>query len=103
MAMAADIDHGVNRAASAQDLAPWPVELAITQLRLLLGIERPIARRAEELAESHRDMDFLALVRFTRLQQQDFDGRVFRKPVCQDTSGRATPNDDVVIHAATPW
>ncbi len=103
VAMAADVDHGVDRAAATQDLAAGPVELTIAQLRLLLGIERPIAGRSEELAESQRDMNFPALVWPTRLQQQDLDGWVLRKPVCQHASGRASPNDDVVIHAATPW
>src|SRR5579864_1334871 len=47
--IASDIDHGIDRAASAQDLAAGPIQFAVLQLRLSLSVERPVTGALKQL------------------------------------------------------
>src|SRR5262249_24113911 len=99
LAMAADIDHGVERTAAAQDLASRPEEFAIFQLRLSLSVVGPIAGCLEEFGECRRNMDFAFAVGTACFQQQHFDGRIFAETVGEHASGRTGADDYVVVHS----
>lgn len=65
-------------------------------------MEAPVNTWTEQLPEAARDMDLWVPVTAAGLQQQDFDIRVFRKTVCERTTGRAGADDDLVPHRFSP-
>src|SRR5262249_60326006 len=42
--VAADVNHGVEGAASAQHLATWPIEVPVVELAFRFRVVRPVAR-----------------------------------------------------------
>src|SRR5262249_32100610 len=95
-AMAADVDHRVERAATAQHLAPGPVELPAGEVRLRLGGEVPVERAPEQAGEGGRDADLRFLVFRAGLEQQHPAARILAEPPGQDTAGAAGPDNDEV-------
>src|SRR5215472_10071979 len=101
-AVAADIDHRVDGAAAAQDLAPRPVQTALAQLGFRIGVVGPVTGSFKELAKSRRNMDFFPGVAAAGFQQQHFHFGIFTQAVGQHAPGGTGAYDDVVIHALTP-
>src|SRR5205807_576422 len=57
----------------------------------------PITRRLKQLAKGERYMDLLLGIGASGFQQQDSNGRIFRKPVGHNTASRTRADDDVVV------
>ncbi len=64
------IDHRVDRAASAEHLAAWPVQAPILQLALLASLVGPIEASIEQLGKGGRHFDLQLAVLWPGLQQQ---------------------------------
>jgi len=64
------IDHRVDRAASAEHLAAWPVQAPILQLALLASLVGPIEAGLEQLGKGGWDIDLQLAVLWPGLQQQ---------------------------------
>src|SRR5262249_28382624 len=66
--VAANVDHGVEGAASTQHLAAWPIEIPVIELAFRLGIVRPVARPLKKLGEGCRHADLFFAVGATGLE-----------------------------------
>ena len=101
--LAADVDHGVDRARPAEHLAARPVARAPAEPRHRVGHEHPVdSRVVEGLAVADRHPDPEAAVAAAGLEQQHPEPPVRGQPVGQHAAGRPGADDDVV-EALHPW
>ncbi len=104
-AVAADVDHRVDRRAAAERATLRIVHPAIVQLGLRHGRESPVDVRARELREARRHMDQRIPVPSTCLEQQDPVVRLLAQAGGDGASGGAGADDDVRValaHAFPP-
>ena len=101
-AIAADVDHGVDRGAAAKDLAARQVDPPVAAVRLVPGRVIPVLRAAVERRERRRDVHEVVRVRAARLDQEDADVRVLSKAVREHAARRPRTDDHVVVHAVSP-
>ncbi len=95
----ADIDHGVDRTRSTEQLSARLVHAPAVHRRLRRGLVLPAETRLIELGNAAGHAHEQRAVRAAGLEQQHLDFRLCRQPVCQHTTGRARANDDVVVVA----
>ncbi len=97
---AADIDHGVHRARSAENLSARPVQAASAHPRLRLGVVAPVDPAGfHERRVAHGHVNKEILVARAGFQKRHFDGGVGRKAVREHaSSGTAAHNDVIVCH-----
>jgi hypothetical protein len=82
------IHHAVDRARSAQHLAPWPEDLAPANTGIRLGFITPVHRGIGKiLTESQWDMDPWIGVRPAGFQQHDTRPGILAQPSRHDTAG----------------
>ena len=102
--LAPDIDHGIDRAGPANDLAPRPIANPSTQIRLSLSIIHPVDRPVEEgaaIADGQLDPD--RPVRTPRLQHQHRRLTVRRQTIGHHAARRACTDDHIIktVHHKT--
>ena len=95
-AVAAHVDHRVDRTAATEDLAAGEEGPAAVDPRLGLGVVVPVERALEEAGEGCRDVDLVHRVRGAALDEGDRDLGVLAQPGGQGATGRAGTDDDVV-------
>ena len=96
--LAADVDHAVDRARSAEHLAARRDHRAPGQFRLRFGFVTPVvAAVGEQLAVAERDMNPEIAVRRPRLQQEDAVTPGRRQPVGQHAAGATGADDDEIV------
>jgi hypothetical protein len=98
-ALAADIDHGIDRAGSAQHLAARLVAPAAIEAWLGHGLERPVGlpvlgQRRQPCGTVNQH----ACIGRAGLQQGDLHGGVLAQAGGQHAAGRAAADNDVVGH-----
>src|SRR6266446_147010 len=103
--MAADIDHAVDRARSAQRLAARLVASASVEPRLRHCLEGPVvdfrlARQHCRHADRRPDDNTPTLA--AGLDQADGDLVIFRKASRERRAGRATACEDIIVCHASP-
>src|SRR5882724_12411509 len=103
--MAADIDHTVDRARSAQRLAARLVALASVEPRLRHCLEGPVvdfrlARQHCRHADRRPDDNTPTLA--AGLDQADGDLVIFRKASRERCAGRAAACEDIIVCHASP-
>jgi hypothetical protein len=97
MAIAAHIDHAVDRRGAAERFATRPIDAPVIELRLGLGVVMPIVDpRMHELAHQHGQRDQRMAVRSARLDEKNLEIRIGRQPVGDHAPRRSGANDDVV-------
>ena len=95
--LAAGIDHGVDRARPAQNLAAGKVVVAAAQTRNRLALIHPVhAAVIEGLAVADRQLDPESPVRGPGLEQQDATAATLREPGSDHRAGGPGADDDVV-------
>src|SRR5256885_781266 len=94
----ADVDHRVDAAGPAQDLAARPVDGAAARAMLRNGQVVPVVRGLEQPVHRGGGADLVGVVGEAGLQQQHADARIGGQARRQDAAGAAGTNDDVVIH-----
>src|SRR5207253_262260 len=94
----ADVDHRVDAAGPAEDLAARPVDGAAARAVLRDGQVVPVVRGLEQPVHRGGSADLVGVVGRTGFQQQDADARVGGQARRQDAAGAAGADDDVVIH-----
>ena len=95
--LAADIDHGVDRARAAQRLAARPIHAPVFHRRLRRGVVKPVELRHGEPRDARRHADQQRLVRAAGLEQQHARRGIGGEPVGQHAARRAGADDDVVV------
>ena len=102
-AVAARVDHAVDRGRAAERLAARAEHrLALAHGRVGLGFEAPVVLLAEhEEAEGAGRVDELEVVLRPGFEQADADGRIARQAVGKHTAGGARADDDVVVHGVS--
>src|SRR4029077_11603180 len=103
--MAADIDHAVDRARSAQRLAARLVAAASVEPKLRHRLEGPVvdfrfARQHYGHADRRPDDNTLALA--AGLDQADGDLGIFRTASRERRAGRAPACEDIIVRHASP-
>ena len=101
--LAADVQHGVDRARTAQHLAARNRQAPVAGARLGLRVEAPVdAWAVDHLPEADGHMDEGMPITGAGFEQQHAVARVRAKPVGQHATGGAGADDDVVelLHAA---
>jgi len=94
-----DIDHGVDRARTAEQLAARPVVGIAGKARIRLGLVVPVDGRIEEgLAVAERHLDIETTIGSAGLQYQHGETARGREPFRDDRSGRAGADDDEIIN-----
>ena len=96
-AVAADVDHRVDRRGAPERLAAREVDTAPIGARLEARRVVPVVLRAEQRRHRGRDVDEVGGVGRTRLDEQDADLRVLAEAVGEHAAGRSGPHDDVVV------
>ena len=95
---AAHIDHAVDRAGAAQDLAARLVEGAVVELLLGLALEHPVvARVGEGLGVAERDVDPRVAVAPAGFEQQHALAPGFAEPTGHRAARRSRPGHDEVV------
>src|SRR5208282_659604 len=95
---AAHINHAVDRAGAAQDLAARLVEGAVVELLLGLALEHPVvARVGKGLGIAERDVDPRVAVASARFEQQHAPATGFAEPPGHRTARRSRAGHDEVI------
>lgn len=94
---AADVDHGVDGAGTAEDFAARPVEPAILELRLGFGGIIPVHGGLEEFGEGCGNGNFAGARRAAGFEEQDADVRVLGEASGENATGGAGADNDVVI------
>src|ERR1700750_1442277 len=94
----ADVDHRVDAAGPAQNLAARPVDGAAARAMLRNGQVVPVVRGLEQPVHRGGGADLVGVVGEAGLQQQHADARIGGQARRQDAAGAAGTNDDVVIH-----
>ena len=97
-AVAADVDHRVQRGGAAEHAAAREVDAAAVERGLGLGCEVPVEGRLVELGEGDRDVQAVLGVRRAGLDEADGAVRVLGQAVGQHAAGRAGADDHVVVH-----
>ena len=97
-AVAADVDHRVDRARPADHAAARQVEPAVAEAWLLLAEQIPVETRLEHRGERGRRADLVRTVRAARLEQRDAHVGVLAQPSREHAAGRAGAHDHVVVH-----
>ena len=99
--IAAHVDHAVDRAGAAQDLASRLVHDAVVELGLGLGVEHPVdARIVERLVVAERDVDPGIAVLGPGLEQQHAVAAVLAETSGHGTAGRAGSGHDEIVRFA---
>ena len=104
-AMAADVDHGVDRARSAQRLAARLVALAAVEAGLRHGFERPVVGLGRHLdRDADRRLDHPGVARPAGLQQADADLGILAETARDHTAGGPAADHDIVklFHLRSP-
>jgi len=96
-AVAAQVDHRVDRAAAAEQLAARQVQAAAAEPRLGLAEQVPVGGALEQQRERHRHGDLGEVLRSARLDQRDADVRVLRQARGEHAARRSGADDHVVI------
>src|ERR1700730_13476261 len=99
-AIAADVDHVIDRVRSADDPALRHKETAPIQMRLGNRSVRPVARAVLQMSIKCRYPDSGCVVLATSFEEQYPARGIFGQSACQDAPGRSCSNDDVVKHQA---
>ena len=96
--VAAHVHHAVDRRRPTQHLAPRRMQPAPTQMRLRLGLVRPVVfRHVHWDRQRAGHLDQHRRVGTAVLQQQHRGRAVLRQPVRQDAPGRTSADDHVII------
>ncbi len=95
-AMAAHVDHPVERARAAEHPAARPAQLAAGARRLRHRLVVPVLRALPELEDARRIVDRRVLVHRAGLEEQDARARV-DEPPRDDGSGRSGADNDYVV------
>lgn len=95
---AAQIHHGVHRAAPTENPGSRPVQTTIAELRLRLGLVVPVERALEELRERGRHADLELAIPRAGLEQQHARVRILRQSRREHAARRPRADDDVVMH-----
>ncbi len=99
-ALAAHVDHAVDRRAAAEHAAARIRQRAAVQARLGLCLVEPVgAWIADAVQVSDRHVNPVVVVLAAGFEQQDGHVRVFGEPVREHATGRARADDDVVEFA----
>ena len=98
VAVAADVDHRVDAAGSAQDLAARPVDGPAGRAMLRDGGVVPVIRALQQAADRGGSLDLVRVIGRPGFQQQDADAGIGGQPRRQDAARAAGADDDVVIH-----
>ena len=94
---AAHVDHAVDRAGAAQDLAARLVEGAVVELLFGLAFEHPVvARVGESLGVAERDVDPRVAVAPPGFEQQHAPAPVLAEPAGDGAARRTGAGDDEV-------
>ncbi len=98
LALAAHVDHPVDRRAAAQHAAARIPQRTAVQARLGLRAIQPVsARVADAIQVADGDVDPVIVVLAAGLQQQHRHLRIQRQAISQDAARRARADDDVVV------
>ena len=97
-AVAADVEHRVERARAAEYAAARQVEPLIGEAGLRLADEAPVEAAVPEPLEADRQVDLGRAVGRAGVEQEDPYARILAEPGGEDASGRAGADDDVVVH-----
>ena len=96
-ALAAHINHAVDRRTAAQHATTRITELATIQSGISLSAVTPIgARVADAVQIANGDMDPVPVILAAGLKQQHTIFRIGRQAISQYTACRACTNDDVI-------
>ena len=99
LAMAARVDHAVDRRAAPQPLAARPPQPSAVEVRFGFGLEPPVALVAalDKRADARRHAHQHPVVAPARLQQQHAHRRVLGQPCGEHATRRPGANDDIVV------
>src|SRR6202035_557058 len=103
--MAADIDHGIDRARPAERLAAGLVADAAIEARLRHRLEGPVVCLGRHLdRDADRSLDHPIIAGASGLQQADAELRILAETARHDAAGRSAADDDIVelFHCALP-
>ena len=100
-AVAAEVDHRVDRARSADDLAAREVQAAAPEPRLRLAVEIPVDAGLEQHREGRRHGDLRLGVLTAGLEQRDPDVGILAEPRRDHAACRSRADDHVVVHRAS--
>src|SRR5687768_15226529 len=95
-AVAADVDHGVEGAATSQYLAASDRDHAPVQARLCLGLVIPIQVGSPQREHAGRIMDLRLNVRTACLQQRNPDVRISTQAVGDYAASRTRADYEIV-------
>jgi len=103
-AVAADVDHRVDRGGPSERPATGQIALTAGEAGLGIGDQRPVVLARRDRQRARGQVDLVGAVRRTCLEQADLDIGVFGQPSGQHAAGRAGSDDHVVIatHPASP-
>ena len=96
-AVAADVDHRVDRAAAADHAAARQVEAPVVEPRLLLAEQVPVQAGLERRRERGRDVELVGRVGPSGLEHGDAHVRVLAQACREHAAGRPGADDDVVV------
>ena len=100
-AVAADVDHRVERARAAEHAAARQVVAPVVEPRLGLTEQRPVPVARQVRAEGERHVDLGGVVGRARLDHRHLDVRILAQAIGHHAAGRAGADDHVVVHART--
>jgi hypothetical protein len=96
--VAADVDHRVDGAGAADDLAARHREPTIAEAGFRVAVEIPVDGRLEQHREGHRHRDLRPAVPATGLEHRDLDVGILAETRRKHASRRARADDHVVVH-----
>src|SRR3984893_18655492 len=102
VAVAANVDHRVDRGRGAEDLNQRPVDGPAGRAVLRDGQVVPVVFGLEQPVQGGGGADLLGVIGRPGFQEQDADGGIGGQARRQDAARASGADDDVVIHAVSP-
>jgi hypothetical protein len=100
LALAAHVDHAVDRRAAAEHAPARIQKRTAVEPRLLARVISPVrARIADAIQIADRDVDPVVVVAAARFEQQHANVRIGRQPIGEHAARRAGADDHVVVAA----
>jgi len=102
-AVAADIDHRVDRARPAESFAARQVDEPAVEGLLGLAHIIPIVLVLADQTARQRNLDFRGFIRAAGLDQRYLDRRVLGESCGEDAAGGARAHNDIIRKAVGHW
>jgi hypothetical protein len=99
-AVAANVDHAVQRARPPQHAPAWQQVAPVAQFRLALAPQPPVKPALPQLPKRQRHVDDRLVVRGTGLDHGNPNVRILAQPRRQHATGRTGTDDHIVKHGS---